>query len=560
MNRLYYFSIALCSLQSLVSCNEKKEAPAPALIEGLSLKRGSLIACGAPEGKFGTVQFETSCGAEVKGDFNLAVDLLHSFEYDEAEKVFARIIDKEPSCAMAYWGVAMSNFHALWTPPNEAELKKGSKAIALARSIKSKTKREAAYIDAIAAYYTGWETTDHKTRALRFEKAMEQLYRNYPNDKEAAVFYALALDAAADPTDKTFARQQKAGRILNGLYPGEPDHPGIIHYLIHTYDAPELAEQALPAARKYASVAPSSSHALHMPSHIFTRLGLWKECLQSNEVSVSAAQCYATAAGIDGHWDEELHSLDYLVYAHLQRGDNKKALEQLKYTEAISKVTPTNFKVAYAFAAIPSRYVLENKQWKEASGLPLHAGIDWKAYPWQEAIVHFTRLLGFAHLKDSKGAQSEWKTLQDLQAKLVQQKDAYKANQVGIQLKSGEAWIAWASGRQQEAVQQMQEAMEMEDHTEKHPVTPCEVVPAAELYADLLMEVGQSGQALQAYEADLKKHPNRFNGLLGAGRAAEKTGNKDLATSYYRQLLSIVTTDSTDRPEMVQVRAYVKGG
>lgn len=391
------------------SCRETSSVQTAANIKELNLKRGEVITCGPPDKEFGSAAFETSCGGE---EFNLGIQLLHSFEYDEAEKVFSGIIDQQPDCAMAYWGVAMSNFHPLWTPPTEPELKKGAKAIAIAQAVKQKSEREAAYIAAIAAYYNDWDKADHRTRCLRFEESMAKLSAAYPNDKEAAVFYALALNAAADPADKAFSKQKKAGAILNALSPKQPNHPGIVHYLIHTYDSPELATLALPAARKYASVAPSSAHALHMPSHIFTRLGLWDECIQSNQASVSSAQCYAEAAGIKGHWDEELHGLDYLVYAHLQKGENGLAKAQWDYLATMKEVTPLNFKVAYAFAAIPARYLLENKRWKEAADLQVnYANVPWKEFQWQEAIIHFTRLMGSVHAGSMDSAKAEWRQL-----------------------------------------------------------------------------------------------------------------------------------------------------
>lgn len=522
----------------MLSCKEKNQGPSPELIKGMMLKRGEIISCSPADKKFGEVQFETSC--RQKQLFNLGVKLLHSFEYDEAEKVFAGIIDQEPVAAMAYWGIAMSNFHPLWTPPTEAELKKGEKACELAQSLSSKTKREGLYIDAITSFYKDWDKADHKTRCLNFERAMERVYREYPSDIEAAVFYALSLDAAADPSDKTFEKQKKAGSILNSLYSKYPNHPGIIHYIIHTYDYPELAHLALPAARRYASVAPSSAHALHMPSHIFTRLGLWDECIQSNMNSVSSAQCYAGQAGIKGHWDEELHGLDYLVYAYLQKGENDSAQKLLGYVNGINEVEPANFKVAYAFAAIPSRYALENKLWKEASTLSLHPNFPWKKFPWQEAILHFSKGLGCVHISDLGNAYNEFKELNRLYDTLTNQKDSYKAGQVLIQSKTLEAWIKLKEGNKNEALRLMNEAADLEDKTEKHPVTPCEVIPARELLGDMLMEMQQWNKALVAYEDNLKKHPNRFNGLDGAALAAEKLGDKKKANDYYKQLKNYV--------------------
>lgn len=347
----------------LLSCNETSETASKNEIAEIGLKKGELISCGMEDNKFGTVIFDVSCSGKVKEDFNLAMKLLHSFEYEESEKVFAKIIEKEPGCSMAYWGVAMSNYHPLWTPPTEAELKKGLKAIEIAQRTTGKTKRESDYINAIAVYYKNWNTTDHYTRSVAYEKEMEKIYQSNPDDPEAAILYALSLDASAKPTDKTYANQKKAGDILAPMYDKYPDHPGIIHYIIHSYDSPELASRALPAARKYASVAPSSAHALHMPSHIFTRLGLWEESISSNMASAEAAKCYAEGAGIKGHWDEELHAIDYLMYAYLQKRDDERAREQLNYLQSIKNVEPVNFKVAYAFASVPSRYYLENKKW-----------------------------------------------------------------------------------------------------------------------------------------------------------------------------------------------------
>lgn len=544
----------------IFSCKEKKASPAEKLINEMGLKRGAIISCGPGPQLLGSVDFKISSKEKkVQDDFNLAIKLLHSFEYDEAEKMFAKIIDEDPACAMAYWGVAMSNFHPLWTPPLEEELKKGTRAIEIARSISQKTKKEESYINAIASFYQDWKTVDHRTRSNNFEKAMEQLNKEYPDDKETAVFYALALNAAADPADKTFAKQKKAGAILNALYPSQPDHPGIIHYIIHTYDSPELAEFGLPAARKYATVAPSSAHALHMPSHIFTRMGLWNECINSNLASISSAKCYAEEAGIKGHWDEELHGLDYLVYAYLQKGDNNEAKKQWDYLKTINVVSPVNFKVAYAFAAIPSRYLLENKLWKEAADLNSHReNFSWENYPWQKAIIHFTRLLGNVHLGNINAANNELKEMNSIRNKLIEMKDAYKANQVAIQIKASEAWLKWAEKKNEEALTLMYTAADMEEKTEKHPVTPGEVLPARELLGDLLLAMNQPAKALEAYEANLKKRPSRFNGLYSAGLAAEKAGNMEKAKYYYQQLISMTNTANSSRNEINVARQFLK--
>jgi tetratricopeptide (TPR) repeat protein len=552
---LYVFLLSLMML----SCKNKNSSPSKEVIAELKLKRGDVISCGPPDAQFGTVDFKMTCNEKVKKDFNLAIELLHSFEYDESEKLFSKIIDETPECAMAYWGVAMCNFHPLWNPPTESELQKGAKSIAIAKSINTKSARESGYINAIGLFYKDWDKADHHTRCIYFEKAMEQLHIKYADDHEAAIFYALALDAAADPRDKTYANQKKAAAILNALYAVEPNHPGIIHYLIHTYDYPGLAVLGLPAARKYAEVAPSSAHALHMPSHIFTRLGLWDEDIHLNLKSIASAKCYAESADIPGHWDEELHALDYLVYAYLQKGENKLAEEQVKYLKTITAVYPADFKVAYAFAAIPSRYFLENKKWKEAAVLQIPpANISWKEFPWQESIIHFTRLLGAAHTRNFGVAKSELTKLNQLRDTLIKQKDSYKSKEVEVQTKTGEAWIQFESANKNSALNIMKLAADMEDSTEKHPVTPGEVLPARELLGDMLLQAKQHAEALNAYESVLQKCPNRFNSLYGAGVTAEKLGDKRKTVFYFKQLLTIVDTANSDRPEVVAAQSFMK--
>jgi hypothetical protein len=550
--------LSIFSLSLLVSCVIKNKRISPEDINAINLKRGEIVQCSPSDERFGSVTFDLSGTQKVKDDFNLAVALLHSFEYDEAEKVFAKIIDEDPECAMAYWGVAMCNYHPLWSPPNELELKKGSKAIALGQALQQEQGRESDYLTAIAEYYKDWEKVDHHTRCNNFEKSMERLYIKYPRDKEAAIFYALALDAAADPADKSFINQRKAGAILNSIYPEEPNHPGIAHYIIHTYDYPGLAELALPAAKKYASIAPASAHAQHMPSHIFTRLGLWDESINSNLISISSAKCYAENAAIKGHWDEELHGMDYLVYAYLQKAEDSLAKEQWNYLKTINKVYPENFKVAYAFAAIPARYVLENKMWKDAADLEVHPAVfPWEKFPWQKAIIHFTRLLGFVHTGNIDSARTELKKLRILRDTLAEEKDIYKANQVEIQIKTSEAWILLKEGVSNKALELMNSAADMEDATEKNPVTPGEVIPARELLGDMQIQMGHISEASEAYQEDLKRHPNRFNGLFGAGLAAEKSGDTGKARFYYQQLSDQSVTHS-NRHELARARFFFK--
>jgi len=559
--------IKLCAAQILcfslllmtISCNRKNKTTTRELVNSINLKRGDLISCGPPAKEFGLVRFETSCSQKVKKDFNLAMALLHSFEYDEAEKLFAKIIDEEPECAMAYWGVSMSNYHPLWEMPTQPELEKGAKAIAVAQSINQKSEIEADFIDAMALFYKDWETADHRTRSIRLKNAMEKLYQNQPANKEAGIFYALTLVATADLSDKSYTNQIKAGNILTSLYPGEPNHPGIIHYIIHAYDYPGLAVKALPAARKYASIAPSSAHAQHMPSHIFMRMGLWDESIHSDLASTSAAKCYAETAGIKGHWDEELHGMDYLVYAYLQKAENRLAKQQYDYLKSIHEVYPVNFKDAYAFAAIPSRYLLENKMWKEAMALEIHpVNFPWKNFPWQKAIFHFTRLLGSAHNGNLDQTKAELNNLKTIYDTLMKRKDPYKANQVMIQIRAGEAWIQFMEGQTNNAIKLMTVAADMEDKTEKHPVTPGEIIPARELLGDMFLQTNKPKEALSAYEADLKKQPNRFNALYGAALAAQKTDDVVKAVYYYQQLVANVNLTEAGRPEIEEALLFLK--
>ena len=439
-------------------------------------------------------------------------------------------------------------------------MQRGSKIIALARSIiKDKSTRESYYLEAIATIFDQWDSLDHRTRVLKFEKASEEIFNRFPEDKEAGIFYALALDAAIDPADKTFGRQKKAGDILNAIYVSEPNHPGIAHYIIHNYDYPELAELALPAARKYASIAAASAHAQHMPSHIFTRLGLWDEAIQSNIKSVSAAQCYAQNLKATGHWDEELHGLDYLTYAYLQKASDDKALEQIEYLKTIKEVFPVNFKEAYSFAAMPARFAMERKDWAAAAKLKLEpAEFPWEKFLWEKANTNFARLLGAIHMHQLGDARAELEQLRSIHSQLILAKEHYKANLVLIQIKAGEGWIKLAEGKTEGAIQLMTEAADMEDATAKHPVTPGEIIPARELLGDMYLEAGDFKNALRAYEEDLKRHPGRFNGLYGAALALEKAGDAKGARKYYEQLIAITNSSVTNRPQMSAIESFRK--
>jgi hypothetical protein len=549
-SRIFYLLTFCC----FIGCQEKSTEPNPELMT-LGLLRGEPVLCSGKE--LGDVMFLFACKAAAREDFGLAVSLLHSFEYDEAEKAFVKVIDADPGCAMAYWGVAMSNFHPLWAPPTKENLDKGAAILKLAEPL-PKSEKEQEYLNAIGVVYKDFDKKNYKTRASEFEQRMSAIYEKYKDDKEAAIFYALALVATANPADKTYAHQRKAGKILEGIFPGQPNHPGIAHYIIHAYDYPGLAGLALPTARKYAQIAPSSAHAQHMPSHIFIRLGLWDEANSSNLNSTASAKCYAENVGITGHWDEELHGMDYLVYGYLQKGDNVKAMEQLQYLQTFQKVYPANFKIAYAVAAIPARIALENRQWEKAATLQLPSlAFPWEKHPWEKSIFHFAKAMGAVHTGKLDMARQELATLQANRQQLIDAQDTYSANQVDIQIKAVQAWLKLAEGNPEQAITLMQEAATLEDNTAKHPVTPGEVLPARELLGDLFLVLKKPAQALEAYESDLKTHPNRLNGLYGAARAAQETGDMEKAAGYYSGLLKSVGTTASDRPEIAEAKEFV---
>ncbi|PCJ97153.1 MAG: hypothetical protein COA50_05810 [Flavobacteriaceae bacterium] len=550
--RILSLAFVLVTMIQITACKNKTLKPE---LGSLDLLRGELLLCGK---EFGDVSFSESCSPETRQTFNLAISLLHSFEYAEAEKAFVQVIDADPECAMAYWGVAMSIYHGLWAPPGDAVLKKGNKLLAIAQEL-PKSKKATQYIAAISAFYTDWETVDNQTRKTRYAQKMKELFDEYDTDTEVTVFYALALRASAAPTDKTYAKQKQAGKILELLFEKEPNHPGIAHYIIHSYDYAELAELGLVTARRYAEIAPNSAHAQHMPSHIFTRLGLWEESIQTNINSASSAMCYAESTAPGAHWDQEVHAMGYLVYAHLQTGNNQLAKEQYNYLKSFEKIFPESFVIAYTAAAIPARITVENRNWKEAATieLPQNLGMDWKQFPWQVSLLHFARALGAIHTNDIESATTELNIMITLQNELIALEDAYKSNQVGIQIKTIEAWIQLHNGNENEAIALMKVAADMESKTSKHPVTPGEILPADELLGDMLLAANKPMEALEVYSLNLKKRPNRFNGIYGAAKAAVQTGNKEKALLYFNQLILLTEKSNSDRPEIEEAKAYI---
>jgi hypothetical protein len=518
-----------------------------------------------PPEKIGRVDFPVSCNATARRQFNRAVAWLHSFEYEEAEKAFAEVTAADPRCGMGHWGVAMSNYHPLWAPPGAAELRKGSRAVERAKSVGARTRRERDYIAAIEVFYKDHERLDHRARALAYGEAMRRLHLRYPSDDEAGVFYALALVAkGAAAGDKSYASEKEAARILTRVLARAPQHPGVTHYMIHGYDYPALAHLALPAARGYAKIAPASAHARHMPSHIFTRLGLWQEAVVSNLDAKAAAAAYAVRNSMPGAWDEQLHAMDYLAYAYLQGAQDGRARGVLDELYEIRRVDPPNFKVAYAFTAIPARYALERRRWDEAAKLPLHPGtmeaFPWGRFRWAEAHTRFARAVGAARAGDTASARQEVEQLAAIREALAEVKGDYDwAGQVEIGRQVAAGWLAHAEGRREEALRLMRAAAESDDATEKHPVTPGSILPAREQLGELLLELKQPAAALREFETSLRHAPNRFGGLYGAARAARLAADRVRAKAYYEKLVALCRRADGVRPELEEAKAFLAG-
>ena len=495
-------------------------------------------------GRLGKVNFPVSCDPSVRPEFSSAVAMLHSFWYEKASETFAAVAEKDPTCGMAYWGVAMTYYHPIWQAPGPADLKAGVASLEKAKSAGAKTQRERDYIAALDTFYRDANTLDHPTRALAYEKAMDELQARYPDDHEAAIFYALALLATAPPTDRTYVNQKKAGAILEPLFVEQPEHPGIAHYIIHAYDYPPLAQRALDAARRYAKIAPDSPHALHMPSHIFTRLGLWQESIHSNLASAAAAQ-KNNAPG------NELHAKDYLIYAYLQGGQDREAKKALEAPPPGRPDDPQYMNWLYAMGTSPARYAVERHHWDEAAALTVPQNtFPGGRWAWTEANLHFARALGASHIGNIETARKEVHELASLRDTLIQNNDKYWTDQVDIQRESAAAWTAMAEGKHDEAIKQMRSAAEHEDRSDKHNVTPGVILPARELLGEMLLELKEPAQALVEFEATLRTAPNRFNALSGAARAAKLSGDNEKAKTYYAKLLAICEHADGERQEL----------
>jgi tetratricopeptide (TPR) repeat protein len=511
--------------------------------------------------KLGKVHFPISCSAASQKKFDVGLAMLHSFWYAKSDKAFSELAAADPGCAMADWGVAMSRFHQIWEAPPPDDLKAGVAAIAAARAAGAKTERERDYIEALGVYYDKSDTLDHVTRYVAFEKAMADLAAKYPKDREASIFYALTLNgvALALPPDKTYARQNKAGAILEPIFREMPEHPGVAHYIIHSYDFPTLADHGLDAARRYSKIAQDSPHALHMPSHIFTRLGLWEDSISSNIASAAAARKDLQKTMPGGSSFDELHAMDYLAYAYLQSGRDAEARKVLEAVSRASRFDKENFAVAYALTAIPARLALERRNWNEAKSVTLQpSGFAWKKFPWTEATVVFARAMGFARSGDPASAHSEVERLEKLRDALRKSGNAYWADQVEISRREAAAWLSRAEGRDAEALEQMRSAVALEGASDKHPVTPGPVLPASEQLGDLLMELGKPAEALAQYRSDLAESPNRLNGLYGAARAARLSGDAAAARGYYGKLLAVCVRADGAKDQVAEARAFLE--
>ena len=506
----------------------------------------------------GEVDFQISCAPVVQSTFKEAVWTLHSFWYPEALKGFTAVIEAEPGCAMGYWGIAMSYWYPLWYPPSPAALKAGAEAVEKAVAAGPKTEREKNYIAAIAAFYRDSDKLDHHTRAVAYEKAMERVYLRYPEDREAAVFYGLALNASALPTDKTYANQRKAADILNKVWAEQPNHPGVVHYLIHSDNSPEFAAAGLDAAICYSKVAPDVPHALHMPSHIFTRLGMWQQSIDSNRAAHAAALAYVRKTlGSESFDTESVHTMDYLEYAYLQTAQDREAKEVVDELASFRQSATPNLPAAYAVAAIPVRYALERRDWPAAAALSEPAiGFPLERFPWAEAMIAYARALGDARTGNIAGADAEIGRLQSLGDKL-KGNDNYWANQVEIQRLAAAGILAHVQGDDKKAIALVRAAADLDATMDKHPATPSPVLPARELLADLLLELKQPAGALVEYRAVLSTDPNRFRSLLGEARAAKQTGDTATAHDAYRKLLALSKPADPVRPELAEARSYL---
>jgi len=507
-----------------------------------------IVAQGDPDQQFGNVHFETSCNEVAQRRFDRAMRYQHSFWYSAAKEIFEDVAKADAECGMAHWGVAMTLLNNPHLPIPGPNLAPGLAAIQKAKAVGAKTERERDYIEALALMYVDHDKLNQGQRAKLFLAALEKLAAKYPNDDEAQIAYAITLNTSASPADKTYAQQSKGAAILESISQRQPQHPGVTHYLIHLYDYPATASKGLGAADRYAKIAPAAPHAQHMPSHIYTRVGYWKESIASNTASAKAAKA-------EKAFDDQLHGQDYLVYAHLQLAQDKEAraiIDDMMQAASLNLIVPGSF----ALAASPARYTIETGDWKAASELAVRPN----RFNQVMAISHFARALGAARSGKPDAAKADIEKLAELRDKLREAKDAYWSEIVDIQRQVAAAWVLHAAGKYDEALKAMSAAADAEDKTEKHAVTPGPLAPARELYGEMLLERGMAKEAMAAFEATKAKEPNRFRGYAGAGKAAEKLGDRDAAKANYERLITLVGTPNSDRADVKAALQFLGKG
>jgi len=500
----------------------------------------------------GRVYFQTSCTPEAQKEFERALAMLHSFFFPETVKAFNAIPKTDPNCAIAYWGIAISQRpNPLVGPFDAAILKRGLEAVETGQAIGAKTERERDWLAAIEQFYKDYDKIDQDTRAKNYENAMAALAKKYPDDLEAKIFYALALNETFD--HKSMDNLLKAIEILEPIDKAHPDHPGVTHYLIHSYDFPPLADRGVPVANKYAKIAPAAPHAQHMPSHIYSMVGMWSESIKSNLRSNEVAADYAKKAKLDGTMIGVPHAYDFMAYAHLQLGQDAKAKALIDQTAAVKKLVGAKLAGSTARAAVPARYMLERQDWRGAAQLvPLDTGFG----P-AEAITHFARALGAIRSGNLTAAEADLRKLNEIRTDLEKAGQSYWAGQVEIQMLAARGWLAQAQGKREEALKFMRAAADLEDASHKHVAMENRLYPMRELLGDLLMENGQARDALNEYERSMKNACERLRGYYGAAKAAEASGDKEKAVDYYKQVVRLTKEADTERPEIREAKQKI---
>jgi tetratricopeptide (TPR) repeat protein len=496
--------------------------------------------------QFGKVHFQTSCNEVAQRRFDRGMRYQHSFWYRPAKEIFEEALKADPECAIAYWGIALTLLSNPHFPAPKENLAEGLIALQNAKALNAKSRREGDYVDALLAFYSGDDKVSFLQRVQAYLKATEALAANYRDDDEAQIAYAITLNVAASPSDKTYANQLAGAAILEPIFKRQPRHPGVAHYLIHLYDYPAIAEKGLEAAKRYAGIAPAAPHAQHMPSHIFTRVGYWAESIAANSRSALTAK-----DGKEPH--DQLHAQDYLVYAHLQLAQDKQAREVIDDMIATKGYAPNVRTGYYAVAASQARYMVERRDWGGAAALK----VEPSRFAYVDAITHFARALGAARSGNPDAARADIAKLADLKNKLQDDKDAYWSEIVDIQRQVATAWLLNAEGKHAEALEGMRVAADAEDKTEKSIVTPGPLAPARELYGIMLLENGMPREALAAFEDTLRKEPNRFGAAIGAAQAAEKAGDASKARQHYAKVVEMAGSGDSSRLDLAAARTFM---